>query len=431
MSCEAIDIVIFMLDSEASPCDKVIMSIIRFHILCPVLLLLPIVCCAFTNNDTAKTISTDGSATDTQNAINYMVSKAQDGWVITVGTAGGNYSWAASVSVPGSFVQSYTIQGAGSSSTRPTIVSTHSNYSSLSIATNNGKLARLTNFIFSSTGTQSGAFLTVQPPTNGIAHQSFRVDHCRFQDCHNFAVRVAEANQNIGTTYGLFDHNDFYETSGGNGIYIFAGNNANQWQTSMTWGTVDTVVIEDCTFTCTATTVPGNPAIDSAYNGARWCARHNTFTNWVCVLHGADSAPTSTLQVEFNHNTVTSSTPVDYGLYCRGGCIMATGNTFSPAANFPNQTFKFANDSSNGFQKVGDGAVNGVEKVLGAYYWNNSPNYLGGASGLTVGVNMFNVAPGAGLPTTSYTELVYPHPLQNSPALPLAPAAPGNLHTAG
>jgi hypothetical protein len=407
------------------------MSIIHHNILCPVLLLLPIACSAFTNNDSAKTISTDGSATDTQNAINYMVSKAQDGWVITVGTAGGNYKWATSVSLPGGFVNSYTIQGAGSGTTRTTIVSTHSNYSSLSIATNDGKLARLTNFIFSSTGTQGGGFLTVEPPQNGIAHLSFRVDHCRFQDCHNFAVRIAEANQNIGTTYGLFDHDDFYETSGGNGIYVFAGNNANQWQTNMTWGTADTVVIEDCTFTNTSATVPGNPAIDSAYNGARWCARHNTFTNWVCVLHGADSAPTSTLQVEFNHNTITVNTAVDYGLYCRGGCIMATGNTFTPAVNFPNQTFKFANDSPNGFQKVGNGAVNGVQKVLGAYYWNNSPNFLGGASGITLGANTFNVAPGAGLPTTSYTELVYPHPLQNSASTPLGPAAPSNLHTAG
>jgi hypothetical protein len=404
------------------------MFIVRSTSLLAIFVLLPAVGLCYTNNDIAKTISTDGSATDTQNGINYMAGKAQDGWVITVGTAGGTYNWATSVSVPAGFVHSYTIQGAGSGATRSKIVSTHSNFSSFNILTNDGKLARLTNFIFNSTGTQSGGFLTISPPTNGIAHQSFRVDHCRFQDCHDFAVRISQANQNEGTTYGLFDHDDFYDTSSGDGIYIFAGNNANQWKTNMTWGTVDTVVIEDCTFTCTSPTVPGNPAIDSAYNGARWCARHNTFANWVCVVHGADSAPTSTLQVEFHHNTMTVDIS-DYGLYCRGGCIMASNNTFSPSSAFPNQVFKFANDSPGGFEKVGNGAVKGVETRLGAYFWNNSPNFLGAIpSGLSIGVNIFPIAPGPGLPITSYTELVYPHPLQSSPTPPgNLPPPPSNL----
>ena len=43
-----------------------------------------------TPNDSAKTVSSDGSASDTQAAIDYVASKNQDGWVITL--AAGKFS---------------------------------------------------------------------------------------------------------------------------------------------------------------------------------------------------------------------------------------------------------------------------------------------------------------------------------------------------
>lgn len=365
----------------------------------------------FTANDAAKTVSSDGSAADTQNAINYADGKNQDDWVITVGTSGGSYTWATTVTVPTTLAHNYIVQGAGSG---VTVTSSHNNYQSFGLSTTNGKLAQLTNFTFRNTGSQGGAFLVIDQPQAAVsARNSFRVHHVTFQDCAAFAIRIGEANMNEGTAFGLIDHCTFSNTTTSNGIYVFAGNNANQWTGNMTWGTVDTVTIEDCTFTLTATTVEGNPAIDSAYNGARWSARHNTFNNWVCVLHGADSAPTSTMQVEFHHNVTTVDDPVDYGLYCRGGCIMASDNTFTTVgAGSYNQSFKFANDSPGGFQKVGQGAVSGVATRLGAYFWNNHPQGIGGMpAGLALNTDVFAVPPGAGLPTTSYTELVYPHPL--------------------
>jgi hypothetical protein len=372
-----------------------------------------------TANDSAKTVSTDGSASDTQKALDYVNGKNADGWVVTL--PAGKFSWGSTVVAKGG--HSYTIQGSGDKAT--TITSTHNEYASIAIGTADNKLARLTNFIFKATGTQGGGFLVIDPPPTGVARNSFRIDHAEFIDCHNFTVRINEYNQNSGISYGLFDHCDFKQSRSGNGVYVIAGNNANQWKGDMTWGTVDTVCFEDCTWTNTSATVPGNPAIDSSYNGARYSVRHCRFTNWVCVLHGADSAPTSTLQVEFHHNTLEADVS-DYGLYCRGGCIMASDNTFK-AGSFPNQCFKFANDSPNGFQKVGQGVERGVTKRLGAYFWNNKANgnpNLGGAPGLSKGTDFFDVAPGPGLPTTSYTELQYPHPLATGNVIPPDPPDP-------
>jgi hypothetical protein len=393
-----------------------------------------------TPNDTAKTISTDGSLADVQAAVTYMVGKAQDGWVITIGVDGGSYTWTNTLTIPSTFNQVYTITGAGSTTTRSKITSTHSNYSSITLQTNNNKLARFTNCIFTSTGSNAGGFLHVQPPASGIARLAFRIDNCDFADTQPFAIKINDDNQNNATVYGLIDHCAFTQTGEGmNGIYSFAGGTANQWATSMTLGTTDAIYIEDCTWNNTGnntSSVIGRPAIDSAYFGVRWVARHCNFTNWTCVLHGADSAPNSTLQVEFYNNTLTivngASSPADYGLYNRGGVTIAYNNTFVPGAvGFPNQCFKFANDSTNGFEKVGQGCVNGVETLLGSYFYNNTTNgaplFFPNATspqfptGLALNTNIFAQAPGPGLPLTSYTALSYPHPLQNA-------TTPSNVH---
>ncbi len=47
---------------------------------------------AFTNNDTARTATSDGSAADTQAALNYIDAKNQDGWTLTIGTVGSSYT---------------------------------------------------------------------------------------------------------------------------------------------------------------------------------------------------------------------------------------------------------------------------------------------------------------------------------------------------
>lgn len=388
-------------------------------------------------NDAAKTIQTDGSVGDTQNAVNYMVGKAQDGWVITIGSANTTYNWGSStLSTPNGFNHSFVIQGAGSGSTRTRISASGSQGTVIALSVTDNKLAQLTNLIFNDSGTHGGGFLNIDTAV-ATAHNSFRVDHCDFNNCNPFAVKVCDDDQsNSGICYGLFDHCLFSAAAGVNGIYMFAGRLGNQWTAghNMTWGTVDTICIEDCTFTASGATVPGRPAIDSAYYGVRWLVRYCNFTNWVCVLHGADSTyqnEPSTLQIEFHHNTLTVDLS-DYGLYLRGGAAMCSYNTFQPPGAFPNQCYKFANDSPGGYEKVGTGTVNGVDTRVGAYFWSNtftgqaSPNGqgIGGMpSGLSMGVDVFNVAPGPGLPTTSYTELSHPHPLI-APSDTTPPSAP-------
>jgi hypothetical protein len=238
--------------------------------------------------------------------------------------------------------------------------------------------------------------------------------------------------------YGLVDNNRFESTAGAyRGLYLHSS--SQEWTTPMSFGTDRTIVIEDNVFNRTGSIVPGVPAIDST-NGARWLMRHNVLTNWLAVLHGADSAPVSTLQFEFNHNTVRVSGDADYALYIRGGTGVATGNdigyTGSAGSAGYNSAWKMVRDGSCSggypcFQQVGRGVVNNQEGSVPAYFWNN--NYSPGdcCNGATyssvsdVQLNrdfFLSAKPG-------YVELAYPHPLRGGggTAPPPAPAAPTNV----
>lgn len=381
---------------------------------------------SYVADDGAKTIVTDGTQSDTQAAVTYVDGKNQDGWVMTIGTAGGSYTWTSAVNMASTFVHSFTIQGAGGSGNRTTITADFtSGGQAMGIRATPGKLTKVQYFIFTTASGESlgSGFIAVDATSTSTATNAFWIENCTFSNCQSFGIVVIGPNiSGAGAVYGLIDLCTFSASVSTNGIYVFSGNDGDNWDGDMTWGTVSTVCIEDNTFTKTGAVVEGNPAIDSSYNGARWLARRNTFTNWVCVAHGADSAPTSTLQVEFYDNTVTVDENVDYALYLRGGAAMVTDNvvTVTGAGSY-NSLVKFAQDSDPAdFQQVGDGAVGGVETIVGTYIWDNDAtgvtSTVANAGTLAQNTNWFLVAPGPGLPTTSYTELVYPHPLRDSPA---------------
>src|SRR4051794_35916569 len=77
----------------------------------------------YNRDDASKTITSDGSLADTQAAVNYVRDRGQDGWVLTVGAAGGNYTWTAALTVDVSN-HIFTLQGA-SAANRPSISSTY------------------------------------------------------------------------------------------------------------------------------------------------------------------------------------------------------------------------------------------------------------------------------------------------------------------
>jgi hypothetical protein len=52
---------------------------------------------AYTKDDVTKTATSDGSLSDTQSALSYIDGRNEDGWVLTVGSSNGSYSWGSSL----------------------------------------------------------------------------------------------------------------------------------------------------------------------------------------------------------------------------------------------------------------------------------------------------------------------------------------------
>jgi hypothetical protein len=384
----------------------------------------------------AGTLTSNGTVADTQAKINQIVATGEDGWTVIVGAAGGVYSWGSTLQIPSTV--SLTVQGAGTFSpdTRPTINFTHSQGAAISMNARNGKIIRLTNFKFTDSGTPN-AMVQV----NGSSSQpSWRIDHVRFENAADRAILVGSPDNSASGTgpYGLVD-NCWFESTGGafRGLYLYFNNNSGSWTTAHSFGTDKTIVIEDCVFNRVGSVVPGLPAIDSAYGGVRWNLRHSTLTNWVAVLHGADSAPTSTLQFEFNHNTVRINTDVDYALYIRGGTGVAMGNDIgiSGSANTSgyNSAWKMVRDGPCGggypcFQQVGRGVVNGAEGSVPVYFWSNIYNLGNAANGAIWSTESSDIQLNRDFFLSAkpgYTELAYPHPLRGTAGSP--PTAPTNF----
>jgi hypothetical protein len=383
----------------------------------------------------AGTLTSNGTLADTQAKINQAVATGEDGWIVIVGVPSGVYSWGGTLQIPSTV--SLTVRGAGTFApdTRPTINLT-SNSNGVSMSARNGKVIRLTNFKF----TDSGSALATVQVSGSSSSPSWRIDHVRFENMADRAIVVGSPDSSGSGTgpYGLVD-NCWFESTGSafRGLYIYFSNNSGSWTTAHSFGTDKTIVIEDSVFNRTGSPVPGLPAIDSAYGGARWNMRHSTLTNWVAVLHGADSAPTSTLQFEFNHNTVRVNTAIDYALYIRGGTGVAMGNdigiTGSPNNAGYNSAWKMVRDGPCGggypcFQQVGRGVVSGAEGSVPAYFWGNTYNLGNAANGSIWSSESSDIQLNRDFFLTAkpgYTELAYPHPLRGTAGSP--PTAPTNF----
>lgn len=409
---------------------------------------------ASSKSDVAKTGITDGSSTDLQAALDYIRGRAEDGWVITHGDPGGNYTHSAVVDFngAGTWTNSVTIKSAGGVANKTTLTANFSTSgSALAARVRNGKLINIYGFIFkvSAGNYLSTGWVNFDTNTTGNVFLGFRCHHNRFEDAGgNTASNRGPMlgisfpdRSNSGAIYGLIDQNVFYTTDSSvttcDGVYVYCGNTGasstdlGNWNGSMTWGTTDTVCIENNVFTVAAgNTVEGNPAIDSAWFGGRLLVRYNTFTNWVTVGHGADSAKSSVLQSEYYHNTynLTTNDAVDYIHYHRGGCLRFYDNTINCTGGASlNQIIKTAMDRDASrafkFQTISHGTTAGVESVHGDYVWSNHYN---GTSATEVGQpnnpnNQGDTTTGQYVLNTNYflsapaghSEIVYPHPLND------------------
>jgi hypothetical protein len=408
----------------------------------------------FSANDASKTIASNGSLADTQAALNYVASKAQDGWVLTVGAAGSSYTWSGAwlkINIPHVF----TMQGA-SPTNPPTITSTYAGGQDISVHVTNSKTVTIKDIHFKSWAATGSLF-----GVTGSGVDCYRFTNLTFTGTRKWAIWVSSAGdttQGEGP-YGLIDH--VVMPSGGCLAYVRdnPAANPNSWHRPMTWGTKKAVYIEDSKFLA-VDRVPMENEICDGDNGARIVVRHNTIQDFQQVTHGPDSNGTtkSSLQHEYMHNTwtVTDGVGAAWAMFIRGGTAVIFDNTLNKiGSGWYNNVVKceyYRANANNGVcaqdrfypadyvgtQQPGCGyvGVTGQDPKYPSapwgsvpiYYWNNhinAPLSFSQFSGSTAGFMQLNRDYFIGTAKPGYTEYTYPHPLQAGATAALAP--PSNL----
>jgi len=402
---------------------------------------------AYTANDGAKTILTDGSYSDTVAAETYVDNKNEDGWVITIGNAGGAYSWASALTI--NIDHNVTIQGASSIS-RPTITMTHNSNAGITIANTPGKTITVKDMILRSTGTNE-KLITISG--GGTSPNVFRISNVRFNDRSQRAIWVY-------ASYGLIDNCYFDGNNAGiSSIEIQPRPAGAGWTGNMEFGTTSTVTIEDCVFSLTSSSPYIQQSMDSD-RGGRYIFRYNNLTNFNIATHGDDSSGinNSVLHGEIYKNNFWFSPPrlPDFMMILRGGSHVVFSNTVSHSGNdsanhMVKQWYLRGNSSGGdgqaggelknsypadypGHQQVGRGVTGGVSgQPFPTYYWNNKWDSVG-YNLITEGYDSSDgrfIVDGrdyySNTPKPNYTPLVYPHPLRSaSPPAQVPPSITGN-----
>jgi hypothetical protein len=423
---------------------------------------------ASTVNDTTKTGTCDGSRGDYATALAYVDGKNQDGW--TIYFPAGTFTWTSNANMASTQVHSVTVSGAViGSPTRGTNNTTIIRFNfttgsqGMGFQATNGKTTKVQFITFQMVGSNtldSGFCAIDSTSATTDAVNSFWFENCYFDNPHPFALVIVGPNiASAPGVFGLIDLCTFRTGTGDpganayNGIYVYSGNYGNSftanvpagmWTKSSTLGTVNTVCVEDCTFTNVIATEPGHPTIDCSYGGS-YLQRYCTMTNWVAVAHGSDTAATSTYQVEFYQNTTTVDTLIDFGIYIRGGNGVIYSNAWNVTGSGGyNSGVKLTNDSSGSsypyFEQVGRGSTAGTENTLGLYVYTNSFNGIAiadittngaHASDIQLNRDYFTAAPSGSTPLTSYTPLQYPHPLRGGGGSTATSALSGTVKILG
>lgn len=289
----------------------------------------------FTFNNQTRQAFTDGSYSGTENALNYVVSQAVNGWTIFIGTNGGVYDWGSQLSV----ATTNTITVAGSSTNnRPTIVFT--NTTGLGIYLDVPSYVTLRDLIFNVGSVGPTAAIVGIDGSNNC----FRVSNCEFLNAAigssgnpgtRFGIQVCTGHTAINTLgpFGLIDNDQFYFPGGV--VYNYINTRANGtlnnwgWSNNMTWGTTNSVVIESCRAS-QPSPIPINGFAEGD-GGARITLRYCSITNVEQSTHGPESGSgNGTVQVEQYMNQFVLNGPlqVDYWYVQRGGSAVIWSNTY-------------------------------------------------------------------------------------------------------
>jgi hypothetical protein len=392
-----------------------------------------------------NTFQSNGSASDTQAAIR---AAAPGGTVII---PAGTFTWPTPVTIS----KAITLQGA-SSSNRPVIISSYTGGSGISLNCTANQTITVKDIRFSNWMASNSLFLLGGSGVNG-----FRLTNLEFDGGHRWSIWVSSPGGSGGEgPYGLIDHCRW--PNGGDVIYgrdnpVY---NPNSWHRAMSWGSNKAVYVEDCTMNATGNPV-SNAALDGD-NGFRVVFRHNTVTNWLTSIHGADSAGpiNSGLQAELMHNTFNVTQPLAAVLTLRGGSAVFFDNTITgtgynavvelayyrslPGGGGVCAQDRFYPQDYLGTQQPGMGVAPGAPDrdphypnhpwaSVPVYYWGNhvqAPIWFSevlanqGSPFVQLGRDYF-----VGTAKPDYTEFAYPHPLQTgSPPAPSATPSSEQQH---
>lgn len=285
--------------------------------------------------------------------------------------------------------------------------------------------SRVTGFSFSGANAVAiNANLTATP----------RLDHNTFTS----SAQVVFVNI-YGIGRALIDHNAFTGGAASEMIHNLgsgAGDHSG-WSNDLVPGGPDMVFVEDNTFTYPAS---GNPAYFwgssalQAYYGARTVFRHNTLTMAQIDQHGtAGNIGARWWEIYANtFITVANANQSDY-IVLRAGSGVVFGNTHSgPNGGAGNIQLVEEDSGYPASDQIGRG-IN--QKLSPAYVWGNSSDmHVGGnSSNVVSGRDFFlsstqpssmtkaEAASDGNGTTYTYQPYQYPHPLQNSTAITVAP----------
>lgn len=341
-----------------------------------------------TADDPTKTATSDGTLADTEAAIAYIDAKNEDGWVLTIGSAGGSYTWDTTLSVSVEHV--FTIQGA-SPSNRPTITSTVSSGQAIIITCTALKTQIWKDLIFAPWNEALARFILI----TGGGQDCFWFTNVKW--IHEGVPAVAHiSHAGSGRTdagpYGVISECEILGS--GYGFYVRDNNGEASWDRAMSWGARDAVYIEDCTFGNTSY-ISGRPSLDGD-QGCRVVFRNNTLVNQVIALHGAEHESTildSALQLECMHNSFRMTVAGNPGgtffafVNTRGGANYIWGNSFTGDSPL----------EANAVFRGDYYRASGVNGFLDRWYGTLDTTIAAGSNGLSLPQATVNVASTAAL----------------------------------
>lgn len=401
---------------------------------------------AFTPNDPAKTVLADGSLTDTTNGFNYIISKAQDGWVETTGTAGGSYTWADQATF--TTTNSVVLQGPSSVNRITITVSSAATYGISLTALASNHVFSLKDMIL--TDTSSPAPYKGMLGINGagvcfvVTNVTFIRSGGTFRQLPETVDCGSPNNLAYPGPYGAFLGCSWI--GGSDNIYgVFVRDNGGLshlgWARPNTWGTVNAVYFENCfAVNQGAVAHAGQPMVDGDC-GARVVIRYCNLTNYTLGWHGIASGDLDgTMQVEayknvFECHDLVNGLPYPYWL--RGGSGVFWSNTLvQPMGGLWAAVGRFSDECASADwaiehcpaqlhypadypapQGIGQGVTAGSapsQTLVPVYCWSNSlpSTFFGYLLGLDAGDQPF-IQQGRDIytnsPMPSYTPLPYPY----------------------